>query len=76
MHESDRELDPHRRLTLLERVHELEAQDFVSLPLYVLPLISAWRTDKIAGPIGRYGSTPYGIFFNMNQWYVPAPPQT
>ena len=73
---SDRELDPQRRLALMERIFELQAQNFVSLPLYVLPVISAWRTDKIAGPIGRYSSTPYGMFFNMNEWFVPGPAQT
>jgi ABC-type transport system substrate-binding protein len=76
MHESDREVDPQRRLALMERIYQLEAHDFVSLPLYVLPVITAWRTDKIAGPIGKYSSTPYGMFFNMNEWYVPGPPQT
>jgi peptide/nickel transport system substrate-binding protein len=76
MHESDRELDPQRRLALMERIYQLQAQDFVSLPLYVLPVVSAWRTDKIAGPIGRYSSTPYGMFFNMNEWFVPGPAQT
>jgi peptide/nickel transport system substrate-binding protein len=71
LREADRELDPHRRLALMESVYQLEAQDFVALPLYVIPVISAWRTDKIAGPIGRYSSTPYGMFFNMNEWHVP-----
>jgi peptide/nickel transport system substrate-binding protein len=72
MRQADREIDPKRRLALMERIYELQARDFVSLPLYVLPVISAWRTDKIAGPIGRYSSTPYGMFFNMNEWYVPS----
>jgi hypothetical protein len=67
--ESDREVDPARRLALMERIYQLQAQDFVSLPLYVLPVINAWRTDKIAGPIGLYSSTPYGMFFNMDEWY-------
>jgi len=71
MQEADREIDPQRRLTLMERIYERQAQDFVSLPLYLLPAVSAWRTDKIAGPIGLYSSTPYGMFFNMNEWYVP-----
>jgi peptide/nickel transport system substrate-binding protein len=76
MRQADREIDPRRRLALMEQVYELQARDFVSLPLYVLPVISAWRTDRIAGPIGQFSSTPYGMFFNMNEWYVPAPAQT
>lgn len=74
MRESDRELDPARRLDLLSRVHEIEAEDFMGLPLFVVPIVSAWRTDQIAGPIGRYASSPYGLFFNMNEWHVPASP--
>ena len=73
MRESDRELDPARRAQLLSRVHEIEAEVFMGLPLFVMPAVSAWRTDRIAGPIGRYSSTPYGMFFNMNEWFVPAP---
>jgi ABC-type transport system substrate-binding protein len=68
---SDRELDPKRRLALLEQVYELEADDFVSLPLYVIPALSAWRTDMIAGPIGTWNGSPYGMFFNMGEWYLP-----
>jgi ABC-type transport system substrate-binding protein len=72
MRESDQELDPARRLELLSRVHEIQAEDFMGLPLFVVPVVSAWRTDKIAGPIGRYASSPYGLFFNMNEWHLPA----
>jgi ABC-type transport system substrate-binding protein len=72
MRESDRELDQGRRLELLSRVHEMEAEVFMGLPLFVMPAVSAWRTDKVAGPIGRYSSTPYGMFFNMNEWYPPS----
>jgi peptide/nickel transport system substrate-binding protein len=69
MHQADRELDPDRRLQLMNQVYALEAQNFVSLPLYVSPVVAAWRTDKIAGPIGDFNSSPYGLFFNVNEWY-------
>jgi peptide/nickel transport system substrate-binding protein len=72
MHQSDQELDPERRLELMDRIYELEADDFVSLPLFVVPAVSAWRTDEIAGPIGLWNGSPYGLFFNMNEWYVPS----
>jgi peptide/nickel transport system substrate-binding protein len=69
MHEADRELDPDRRLQLMDQVYALEAQNFVSLPLYVPPVVAAWRTDKIGGPIGDFNGSPYGLFFNVNEWY-------
>jgi peptide/nickel transport system substrate-binding protein len=71
--ESDRELDPAKRLILMQGVYELEVKDAVALPLYVLPNIAAWRTDRIAGPIGTYVSSAYGygFFINMYDWHVP-----
>jgi peptide/nickel transport system substrate-binding protein len=73
MHQSDGELDPSRRLQLMEQIYAIEAQDFLSLPLYVLPDLAGWRTDRIAGPIGEYNGTLYGLFFNMNEWSVVRP---
>jgi peptide/nickel transport system substrate-binding protein len=70
MDASNRELDPEIRLQTLDLLYALEARDFVSLPLYVVPAVSGWRTDQIAGPIGLYNSSPYGLFFNMNEWSV------
>src|SRR5439155_6927492 len=49
---SDRELDTQRRLQDFNQLYALEAKDFVALPLYVLPNVGVWRTDKIAGPVG------------------------
>ena len=42
----------------------------VGVPMYVLPQLTAWRTDIIAGPIGEWNSTIYGSFFNANEWYL------
>jgi ABC-type transport system substrate-binding protein len=67
---SDREIDPATRVRILDLLYELEVRDFVSLPLYVVPVVTAWRIDQIAGPIGLYSSSPYGLFFNMNDWQV------
>jgi peptide/nickel transport system substrate-binding protein len=69
MSQSDQELDPAKRLDLLTQVYQLEATDFLSLPLYVLPNVGAWRTDKIAGPITDYIPSNLGMFYNMNEWY-------
>jgi peptide/nickel transport system substrate-binding protein len=72
MHQSDQELDPAKRLDLLNQVYAAEATDFLSLPLYVLPNVGAWRTDKVAGPLSDYIPSNLGMFFNMNEWYVPS----
>jgi hypothetical protein len=32
--------------------------------------MSVWRPDRIAGPIGLYNSSPYGLFFNMEDWWL------
>ena len=53
-------------------MYELEAQDMIGLPLFVVPAIVGWRSDRIAGPIGAYNSSPYGTFFNMNEWYLAS----
>src|SRR5205085_5419809 len=54
MHESDAELNPTKRTQEIHQIGALVAQDFVGIPMYILPDVSAWRTDKIAGPIGVY----------------------
>lgn len=69
MKQSDQDLDQAKRLQELQSVYAAEAADFIGLPLYVLPSVSAWRTDKLAGPVGTYNSSIYGLFFNMDQWY-------
>jgi peptide/nickel transport system substrate-binding protein len=72
MHQSDQELDPAKRLDLLNQVYAAEARDFISLPLYVLPNVGAWRIDKIAGPISDYIPSNLGMFWNMNLWYLAS----
>ena len=68
--QADAELDPDHRRELMEKVYGQEAGDVIGLPLFVVPALSLWREDKIAGPIAAYSSTVYGMFFNMNEWYV------
>jgi peptide/nickel transport system substrate-binding protein len=70
MKESNAELAPLLRAELLNQVYALEAQDFIGLPLYVVPKISAWRSDQVDGPISTYRASVYGMFFNMSQWYA------
>src|SRR5262245_32063399 len=70
MHQSDQALDQSQRQQLFDQIYQKEAQDFMSLPLYVLPNVGAWRGDKIAGPIDAYIPSNLGMFWNMNQWYL------
>jgi ABC-type transport system substrate-binding protein len=70
MHQSDRELDPAKRLELIHQIGDYTVQDFVGVPLYLFPQPTAWRADKIAGPIGEYNEAIYSSFYNMNEWYL------
>jgi peptide/nickel transport system substrate-binding protein len=70
MKQSDSELDPTKRRALLDMMYDIEAQDFSpGVPLYVLPNVTAWRGDKLAGPIGIWNPTPYSGFYNIQDWY-------
>src|SRR5439155_10388612 len=51
MDQSDKELDSAKRLDLMNQIYQFEQTDFLSLPLYQLPNVGAWRSDQIAGPI-------------------------
>jgi peptide/nickel transport system substrate-binding protein len=70
MKQSDTELDSGGRLDLLNQVYALEEQDMLSLPLYVLPNVGAWRTDKITGPIDSYVPSNLGMFYNIWEWSI------
>jgi peptide/nickel transport system substrate-binding protein len=70
MKESDRTVDPVKRLDLIRQVGDKVREDVVWLPLYQLPSLTAWRTDKIAGPIGTFTSSPPGGFWNIFDWFL------
>jgi hypothetical protein len=72
MTQADQELDVQKRIDLSNQVGTLMGQDAMSLPLYILPNVSAWRADTIAGPVGQYNESIYGLFFNMDQWYLAS----
>lgn len=68
--QSDSELDVTKRAQLLQQVYALQAADFMpGVPLYTLPQITAWRSDKIAGPVGAWNNTFYSGFWNIDEWY-------
>jgi peptide/nickel transport system substrate-binding protein len=68
MVQADQAIDPAERLTLSNQIGVIEAQDVMSLPLYILPSVSVWRSDQLAGPVGEYNETIQGLFFNMDKW--------
>jgi ABC-type transport system substrate-binding protein len=70
MTQSDHELDVNKRVDLIHQVGTYTAKDIPAIPMYVLPDVSAWRADKIAGPIGEWNSSIYGLWYNMDQWYT------
>jgi len=53
----------------MNQIYQFEQDDFLSLPLYQLPNVGAWRSDQIAGPISDYIPSNLGMFYNMNYWY-------
>jgi len=70
MTQSDSEIDVTKRTQELQQVYALELQDFApGVPLYTLPQITAWRSDKIAGPVGKWNNTFYSGFWNLDEWY-------
>jgi peptide/nickel transport system substrate-binding protein len=70
MAQADQELDTAKRAALMQQMYALEAQDFApGVPLYTLAQITAWRSDKVAGPIGKWNNTTYSGFFNIDEWY-------
>ncbi|HYT79937.1 MAG TPA: ABC transporter substrate-binding protein [Actinomycetota bacterium] len=69
MEQSDKELDPAKRHQLIDQVYTQFHRDIPALPLYPFINITAWRTDKIAGPIGEWNQAPYATYWNMDFWY-------
>jgi peptide/nickel transport system substrate-binding protein len=72
MTESDRTPDPAARAELVNQVGDLLRRDAVWLPFYQLPLITAWDTAQVDGPVGAYTDSPLSGFYNIYDWYVAA----
>ncbi len=71
MHQADRTVDPDARLELTRQVGDAIRDQAVWLPFYQLPLITAWRTDLVEGPVGEFTDSPFSGFWNMYDWSVP-----
>jgi peptide/nickel transport system substrate-binding protein len=70
MKRSDTQLDNDERVKSLDEFWKIMVDDAAVLPIYVLPNITMWRADKIGGPVGETNSSPYGGFFNVDQWFL------
>ena len=72
MAESDETPDEAERLDLIQQIGDLVREDAVWLPFYQLPLITAWDTAQVEGPVGEYTDSPLSGFFNLFDWSVTA----
>lgn len=68
MTSSDKELDPSKRQDQIHQLDTILRSDYVTLPLYPFPAMLAWRTDKIAGPVTAYITSPESNFWNLYDW--------
>lgn len=72
MNESDRTPDPADRLELIQQIGDLVREDAVWLPFYQLPLITAWDTSQVSGPVGEFTDSPLSGFYNIYDWSVAS----
>jgi peptide/nickel transport system substrate-binding protein len=72
MAEADATPDPDARLEVTQQIGDFVRQDAVWLPFYQLPLITAWDTAQVEGPVGEFTDSPLSGFFNIFDWSVPA----
>jgi peptide/nickel transport system substrate-binding protein len=70
MNQLQAELDPAVQAELMAQLQQIFRDDAMSLPMYVLPTVMAWRSDTIAGPVDLYANHIYSPYFNMFDWYV------
>jgi peptide/nickel transport system substrate-binding protein len=67
---ADKEIDVPKRVELTHKIGDLAREDIVWIPLYQKPLITAWRSDRVGGPIGDYTINPLSSFYKMNEWFL------
>lgn len=67
---SDRQLDVDERRATIAEIGTLVRRDMAWIPLYQLPNMTAWRSDRLGGPIGDYTASSYGGFANMYDWFL------
>jgi len=67
---SDRQLDIAERQETIHEIGALVREDMAWIPLYQLPNLTGWRSDRIGGPIGDFTASSYGGFANMYDWFL------
>jgi peptide/nickel transport system substrate-binding protein len=72
MAQADETPEPEARLEITRQIGDLVRQDAVWLPFYQLPLITAWDTAQVEGPVGEFTDSPLSGFFNVFDWSVPS----
>ena len=72
MEDADKEVSETKRIRIVRRIQELLGEDVVAIPLYSVTAITAWRSDRIAGPVGTWTSAFYGPYFNAEEWFRPG----
>lgn len=68
--QADQAVDDTERLDLTHEIGDVAREDAVLLPLWQLPLITAWDGESVEGPVGEFNSTPQGGFGNIYDWSV------
>jgi peptide/nickel transport system substrate-binding protein len=68
MVKSDRTSDIDDRVALIHEVGDYLRSDAVMLPLYQLPLTTAWNSTTLDGPVGDYTASPNGGYANLYDW--------
>ncbi len=70
MQASDANVDLNARADQIHQLGKFIHDDAVWLPFYQLPLITAYRSDKVAGPVDAYTLSSLA-FYNLNKWHLP-----
>ena len=65
---ASRTTDVDERIEIIHELGDRVRELVVWIPLYQLPLITAWRDDKLAGPVGEYTNSAYSGFANLYDW--------
>ena len=74
LHKADTQLVQTQRVALENKIMQYQADNFIMLPLYVLPQMIVWNTTKVASTedITTWVPTPEGPLYGMQHWYVPS----
>jgi peptide/nickel transport system substrate-binding protein len=72
MREADKTIDIPRRQQLSRQIGAIERQELPWIPLYQKPLVMAWRSDRLTGPLDQFAASNYSGFFNAYDWSLTS----